>query len=360
MKLTELRLENWRNISELRIVAGPGINMLEGPNGAGKTSVLEAIYLLSHARSFRTQRGELLVRQGMPQAVVFAQIEGGSGTVHLGMMQADGRWSARVDGQGVPTMTAAIEHCAVVCFEPGSHALIGGPSDERRRFLDWGVFHVEHGFATISKRFRRALRQRNALLRSDAMASELSAWDEELASAAETLHAARLRYVERLVPVLAAQLRNLIPELGEPALQYTRGWSAERELAAALAESHGVDRQRGHTTRGPHRADWKLSFDRAPRREQLSRGQEKLCAIACMLAQAELFEADHGEWPIAILDDLPSELDLAHQRVVVEALMRQGAQVFLTSTEVPRALLDAAIPFQPFHVEQGRVSPCYN
>ena len=356
MKLTELRLENWRNISELQIAAGPGINMLDGPNGAGKTSVLEAIYLLSHARSFRTQRGELLVRQGASQAVVFAQIEGRNGTIHLGMMQADGRWSARVDGQGVPTMTAAIEHCAVVCFEPGSHALIGGPSDERRRFLDWGVFHVEPGFATVSRRFRRALRQRNALLRSDATASELSAWDEELVSAAMTLHAARMRYVGRLIPALAARLRNLIPELGEPALQYTRGWSAEHELAAALADSRGVDRQRGHTTRGPHRADWKLSFERAPRREQLSRGQEKLCAIACMLAQAELYEADHGEWPIAILDDLPSELDQAHQRVVVDALIREGAQVFLTSTEVPRSLLDAALPFESFHVEQGRVS----
>ncbi|HXD52773.1 MAG TPA: AAA family ATPase, partial [Burkholderiales bacterium] len=90
MKLTELRLENWRNISETRIAAGPGINMLEGANGAGKTSVLEAIYVLSHGRSFRTQRGEFLVRQGTGQAIVFGQVESGRGVVHLGMMQADG------------------------------------------------------------------------------------------------------------------------------------------------------------------------------------------------------------------------------------------------------------------------------
>ncbi|HSE11418.1 MAG TPA: DNA replication/repair protein RecF [Rudaea sp.] len=356
MKLTELRLENWRNISESRITAGPGINLLEGPNGAGKTSVLEAIYLLSHGRSFRTQRGEVLVRQGASQAVVYAEIEGRHGSVRLGVMQADGRWSARVDGQGVASMTAAIKHCAVVCFEPGSHALIGGPSDERRRFLDWGVFHVEPDFATVSRRFRRALRQRNALLRNGATASELSAWDEELVSAGMALHAGRMRYVERMIPALRARLRNLIPDLGEPALRYVRGWGAELEFAAALAESRGGDRLRGHTTRGPHRADWKLSFERAPQREQLSRGQEKLCAIACMLAQAELFEADHGEWPIVVLDDLPSELDLAHQRVVVDALTRERAQVFLTSTEVPRSLLDAAVAFESFHVEQGRVS----
>lgn len=330
--------------------------MLEGPNGAGKTSVLEAIYLLSHARSFRTQRGELLVRQGASQAVVYGQIEGRNGSVRLGMMQGDGRWTARVDGQSVSTMTAAIEHCAVVCFEPGSHALIAGPGDERRRYLDWGVFHVEPGFALISRRFRRALRQRNALLRNEATTSELSAWDEELASAAAALHVARMRYVERLTPALIARLKGLVPELGEPALQYSQGWSTERELAMALAESHSIDRQRGHTTRGPHRADWKLSFEQAPRREQLSRGQEKLCAIACMFTQAELFRVDHDEWPVVILDDLASELDLAHQRVVVEALSEEGAQVFLTGTEIPRSLLEAAVPFRSFHVEQGRVA----
>jgi len=356
VKLIELRLENWRNIAGTQITAGPGINMLEGANGAGKTSVLEAIHLLSHGRSFRTQRGEFLVRQGMTQAVVFAQIQSSRGVVHLGMMQSDGRWSARVDGQPVATVTSAIGHCAVVCFEPGSHALIAGPSEERRRFLDWGVFHVEPDFPSVSRRFRRALKQRNALLRNGATEAELSAWDAELAPAALALNAARLRYVGRLTPILLGRLRTLLPDLGEPILQYSPGWNTERELALALGESHGTDRQRGHTTRGPHRADWKLSFERAPRREQLSRGQEKLCAIACMLAQAHLYQADHDEWPIVVLDDLPSELDLAHQRVVVEALAHEMAQVFLTSTEVPRCLLDAAVPFRSFHVEQGRVS----
>jgi len=356
VKLIELRLENWRNISATRIAAGPGINMLEGSNGAGKTSVLEAIYLLSHGRSFRTQRGEFLVRQGMGQAVVFGQVESNRGVAHLAMMQAEARWSARVDGQPASTVTSAIGHCAVVCFEPGSHALIAGPSEERRRFLDWGVFHVEQDFPGISRRFRRALKQRNALLRSNATAAELSAWDAELAPAALALNAARLRYFRRLTPILLERLQTLLPDLGEPILQYLPGWNTERELAQALGESHGTDRQRGHTSRGPHRADWKLSFELAPRREQLSRGQEKLCAIACMLAQAQLYEADHGEWPIVVLDDLPSELDLAHQRTVVEVLIHETVQIFLTSTEVPRCLVDVAVPFRTFHVEQGRVS----
>jgi len=215
---------------------------------------------------------------------------------------------------------------------------------------------VEQDFPTISRRFRRALKQRNALLRSSAAGAELSAWDAELAPAAMALHASRLRYLGRLTPVLLDRLRKLVPELGEPMLQYLPGWNTERELDQALGESQGIDRQRGHTTRGPHRADWKLTFDLAPRREQLSRGQEKLCAIACMLAQAQLYEADHGEWPIVVLDDLPSELDLAHQRTVVEALVHEPVQIFLTSTEVPRCLIDVAVPFRTFHVEQGRVS----
>src|SRR4029453_3360844 len=107
--------------------------------------------------------------------------------------------------------------------------------------------------------------------------------------------------------------------------------------------------ERGHTTRGPHRADWKLTFARAPRHEQLSRGQEKLCAIACMLAQGGLFREDHAEWPIVVLDDLASELDPAHQGAVLECLGGGPEQIFLSGTEIPRALTAASIAFHGFH-----------
>jgi len=193
------------------------------------------------------------------------------------------------------------------------------------------------------------------LLRSGAPASSLDPWDAELRAAGEPLTGARQRYVDRLIPALIEDLHALLPELGDPILKFSSGWNRELDFSSALAQARPLDYQRGHTTRGPHRADWKLTFEQAPQREHLSRGQEKLCAIACMLAQARLYVADHGEWPIVLLDDLPSELDYAHQQAVALRL-DSAAQVFLTSTELPTALAHFAAPRRTFHVERGEVS----
>ncbi len=353
MVLTELRVENLRNISELDLHLDPGISLFTGANGAGKTSILEAVYLLSHASSFRTRRGDVLVRRDSSRLNVYGQVKRVSGGItRLGLAYAEGCWDARVDGRSPDNLAGMLAHCAVVCFEPGSHALISGSSDERRRFVDWGVFHVEPTFVDVARRYRRTLRQRNAALRENRSDSELSVWDDELINAATPLSAARDRYLERLAPALHALLAHYLPELGNPEVRASPGWKADQDLLSALRAARDVDRQRSHTTRGPHRADWWLRFANAPRREQLSRGQEKLCAIACMLAQAELYRADHAEWPIVVLDDLPSELDQAHQDQVLTSL-RAADQVLLSSTEVPASLARTSSPFRRFHVEQG-------
>jgi DNA replication and repair protein RecF len=353
--LSELRVENLRNIGALQLALSPGLNLFTGANGAGKSSILEAAFVLSHGRSFRTRRSELLVGKHGEQMSVFGAVEYGEGaTSRLGMIQRAGRWTARIDGRAPATLAECLGYCAAVCFDPGAHALISGSSEERRRFLDWGVFHVEHAYAETIRRYRRALRQRNAALRESRPDRELDAWDEELVTAAMPVCVARSAYLERLRPVLTRLLEEYLPELGEARLRASPGWIAERELSEALREARDVDRQRLHTTRGPHRADWSIAFTLAPRREHLSRGQEKLCAIACALAQAELYVHDHSEWPIVLLDDLPSELDHKHQDQVLRSLAG-ASQVLLTSTESPATLQRTGTAFRQFHVEQGRV-----
>lgn len=354
MILRELRLDNLRNLHGLQLLPGTGVNVLVGPNGAGKTSILEGVYLLSHGRSFRTRLNDALLSQGAQQLDVFGVVEGASRIARLGLQLAGAKWSARLDGVDCRTLLLALRRCAAVCFEPGSHALISGPSDGRRRLLDWGVFHVEHAFPEIAARYRRALRQRNAALRERAADDVLMAWDEELVPAAVSLDSMRSRYLAEFVPRVTALLALFLPELGGATVRVRRGWPADRELRDVLAESRGVDRERGHTTRGPHRADWQLSFPGAIRREQLSRGQEKLCAIACVLAQAQAFFAERSEWPIIILDDLASELDDEHQRLAFAALDAE-VQVFVSGTEMPSGIRHSNRAFNGFHVEHGGI-----
>ena len=354
MHFSRLRIQNLRNVVDLELELVPGFNAFTGANGAGKTSLLEAAYLLSHGSSFRTRQSEHLTRRGASDLALFGQIATAGSSHRLGLQRTAGRWIARIDGETPPNLAALFAACAVVGFDPGSHALISGSAELRRSFLDWGVFHVEHDFASWSRRFRRALQQRNALLKQDADDATISAWDEEFVQTAERLTAQRERYAAALASELTALLQIYLPELGAAAVEFRAGWDRSLPLAAVLAAKRQRDRLLGHTTRGPHRADWVLSFAHAPSHEHLSRGQEKLCAIACMLAQARLHRAQRGGWPVIVLDDFCSELDAAHQELALASLVRDGAQVLLSGTELPPRLVEFSPPKRWFHVEHGQ------
>ncbi|WEN15511.1 DNA replication/repair protein RecF [Rhodanobacter sp. AS-Z3] len=356
MNIEQLRIAGLRCFEEVAIELDPGMNLFTGANGAGKTSVLEAVFLLSHGRSFRSGAKDALARRGCSALSVFAELRRGDGrSVRSGLGRSGSRWEARIDGATVP-LGQLVQECAVVCFDPGSHALISGGAEERRRYLDWGVFHVEQDFLTCWRRYQRALKQRNSLLRTTPVTADAlyAPWEVELAQTAQQIDNLREAYLGLLRPLLVQSTSALLGELGGMELRYRRGWMDHVDLADQLREQRARDVGRGHTTAGAHRADWTLAFECAPLREHLSRGQGKLAALACMLAQAQLYAAHHGEWPIVCLDDLASELDQAHQRSVIAQLTEAKAQILLTGTESPLAM--EGIPARMFHVEQGQLS----
>jgi DNA replication and repair protein RecF len=217
---------------------------------------------------------------------------------------------------------------------------------------------VEPGFLQLWRRYARALKQRNALLKSGAGGAQLNAWDNELAEAGEPLTERRAQYLEQLQERLVATAAELVPSLGTATLEFQPGWRrSELPLADALLIARDRDRQAGHTSVGPHRADWRVGYSACSQGEALSRGQAKLTALACILAQAEDYALRRGEWPVIALDDLASELDRKHQQRVLERLLASGAQVFITGTESPAALENLPIHPHLFHVEQGRLDP---
>lgn len=357
MRLERLRIQGLRSLDDAALDFAPGINALIGANGVGKSSVLEAVFLLSHARSFRAGAREALLARGATRLAIYAEIRlADAHQRRLGLGREASRWEARRDGEAC-SLGTLIGECAVTCFEPGSHALIAGGAEERRRFLDWGVFHVEHEFLERWRRYQRALKQRNSLLRSAQTLDETlyRPWEAEMATLAAWLDAHRRAYLAELQPQLLAELAVLLPELGACELRYRQGWAEGLPLDEQLATQRGRDQARGHTSLGPHRADWSLVFEHAPLREHLSRGQEKLTALACLLAQARLYAQQHGDWPIVCLDDLAAELDEAHQAALVEQLLAGQAQVLVTGTSLPAALQSQLQ--QMFHVEQGRWVP---
>jgi DNA replication and repair protein RecF len=357
MKIERLQIQGLRCLSDVSLTLGGGISFFSGDNGAGKSSLLEAVFMLSHGRSFRSGARDALLQRGASTLNVFAEVRmEGAALQRLGLGREGSRWKVRVDGESVP-LSRLVRSCAVVSFDPGSHALIAGAADERRRFLDWGVFHVEHTFLSCWSRYQRSLKQRNSLLRSASAVDTalFDPWERELSDTALVLDEFRRAYLARLSERLVRYAKQLLPELGAIRLDYRRGWSEQSPLSELLSGNRQRDLARGHTSLGPHRADWSVSFEHAPMREHLSRGQEKLTALVCLLAQADLYAQDHRDWPIFCLDDLASELDSAHQQALVEQLGQVGAQILITGTEAPAALLGAT--YDVFHVERGQVGP---
>lgn len=216
MRLERLQLRGLRCITEATLDFSPGFNVLVGANGAGKTSVLEATFLLSHGRSFRSGARDALLQRGAPDLSIFSTVRHDDDRlVRLGLGREGARWGARMEGQDVP-LGQLVRECAVVCFEPGSHALIAGAADERRRFLDWGVFHVEQDFLPTWRRYQRALKQRNSLLRTESLADESLhvPWEMELARCGTLIDQWRRSYLDALLPHLATRLLCYCLNLG--------------------------------------------------------------------------------------------------------------------------------------------------
>lgn len=362
MHIVRLALHHVRGFDSAELLPRSGINLITGANGAGKTSLLEALHLMAYGRSFRGRVRDGLVQKGAEALDVFVEWHEGGRAEATGRLRRAGlrhggqAWKGRLDGEDVAQLGTLCAALAVVTFEPGSHALVSGGSETRRRFIDWGLFHVEPDFLPLWRRYTRALKQRNALLKAGVAGNQLDAWDRELAEAGTPLTSRRQYYLERLQERAVTIAAELAPGLGLRGLELLPGWRRqEMPLADALLLARDRDRAMGHTSVGPHRADWAVGFDDIPGRDALSRGQAKLTALACLLAQADDYASQRGEWPVIALDDLAAELDRHHQHRVLQRLAATPAQVFITATETPAALEEELQPAAVFHVEHGTV-----
>jgi len=326
----------------------PRRNYIYGPNGAGKTSLLEAIYLLGRGRSFRTRQNRRLIRHGDDHFSIFGELTTAGSRRRIGVGLGPGGLDLRLDGTAAPGMAALAHLLPVHVIEPNIHQLIEGGPRERRRFLDWGVFHVEQGYLEAWRRYRRVLGQRNAALKAG---RGETAWNDGLISAAQTVDESRARYVEQLSGSLAGLGERL---LGDPLeVGYRPGWRSGISFEEALSASLARDQGTGATQVGPHRADLLVSLGARGVREEVSRGQQKLVAAGLILAQIRVFAAGREDGGVLLVDDPAAELDEVALAALIGALDDLPAQLVMTS--LSQALLPPVAGYPVFHVEQGRV-----
>ncbi len=365
MALSRLDITAVRNLRAVSLRELAAINIYFGDNGSGKTSVLESVYLLGMARSFRSGQMKSVISHGESSCAVYGELvrQRGRSSLTLGVSRnREGGLQAKIAGNTALSTSELAENLPLQVINAESFNLLVGSPGHRRRFLDWGVFHVEHLFYSAWRRFQRALKQRNSLLRGGKISDfDLLPWDKELSEAGELVDSHRRSYFAGLEPAFQSLVQRLSPGLAKLDLRYRRGWDKQAMLKDVLVASLRSDCQQGFTHAGPQRADIRVVVDGHKAADILSRGQQKLVVCALKLAQGKLLAASQRQACVYLVDDLPAELDKNHCRLVAEVLVELQTQVFITCVD-RRDVADVWPVTTPegramFHVEHGRVLP---
>ena len=354
MRVASIEIRHLRILDCIGLEFGSRVNLLVGANGSGKSSLLEAVHILGSGRSFRSHRLRDVVTHGKSTLRIVGRTTGSDGISETTGIEhtSDG---LRIRRSGVD-IRAASELAALlptVTVTPDSHRLITDGADLRRRIVDRLLFHVEPTYLKHHRRYRRALRQRNAAIRCGAGVSDLGGWDAELAEAGEVLTEQRVRYLGRALRTMNQVVGALV---GKPVdLEFYRGWDSDLSLAQACECSLTDDRARGHTQAGPHRADLRFTIGGRPLRHSLSRGEAKLFVTAVAVAQVLDLTSVLGHPPVVLVDDIASELDSDSRGRCLAELNATGAQLFLTA--VPDVGMDRSDvkAERLFHVERGHI-----
>ena len=329
MTLRLVQVSNFRCLYSAELEFDPKFTLIVGPNASGKTSVLESIYMLGRGRSFRTRRLDKLIRSGATRFVIYGEAGDSERCTRLGIEASALGVRGKIDGDRVASLAELAAVLPVQIIDPEVHRLIEEGPSHRRRFLDWGVFHVEHSFVEKWQRFQQVLKQRNAALKARQPNVAVSAWDVDFVKLGVLIHDARALYMEQLAPVASDIAKRLLGM--QLSMTYRFGWSRDLSLDEALKASWSHDQDAGATQVGPQRAEISFSLDGAPVKDRISRGQQKLLAAALLIAQLSLFPSDPGTRPTLLLDDPAAELDSDRVLGLIREVLAQSVQLVVTS-----------------------------
>jgi len=356
MTIEQLDIHDFRNLGHILISPAPYINIIVGKNGSGKTSLLETIYYLGSARSFRTPHSKHLTKIGESKFDLYARIRKRDATFGIGISRNFHQVKIKIANTLVTNSSQLAEFLPVQLINPDVHKMMEEGPRYRRRFLEWGLFHVKPNYFPEWQQCRHILKQRNAALKQHLSTHELVYWDDALCEISERITKVRDEYIEQLQPHLDELIKS-VGNLPYITVLLDRGWSAHKTLKQALDDSRDGDRKKGFTQLGPHRADLQILAENLRAKDVVSRGQQKMLTAIMKIAQVKnLVEAEKGVDNILLVDDLPAELDSDYRQRLLSIIINLKVQTFITATD--KELLDVSSSpsdVRLFHVEHGSI-----
>lgn len=341
MHIQWLRLFQFRNYEQASLRPARGITVLHGANAQGKTNVVEAVYLCCVGRSHRTAKDAELVRWGQPAAQVAVQVARKEGMEDVSVRVGVGdkkKKTIKINGSPALRIGELMGHVNAVLFSPEDLRLVKEGPDERRRFLNMEISQLQPAYFYALQRYTRALHQRNGLLRqlsqtgNPALRETLDEWDALLVETGTQVIQRRMRYLEQLDEKARAVHDSLSSQQEFLQLCY-QGRAFDKETFERLLQSARTeDIRRGTTTVGPHRDDYRIQINGREARSFASQGQQRTIALSLKLAEIEVMQEALGEWPILLLDDVMSELDIHRRKMLLQRIGH--VQTLITCTHL--------------------------
>ena len=352
MHLSQLTLQNLRCFKDLTLDLGPGISVFYGQNGAGKTSILEAIDFLSRGKSFRSAQFSDMVQHDQQKIMVSAQLEQEDGSKdRLGVLRDTKETQIKCNGETVKRWSELAQRLPVLAIHPESFQLVMGGPVERRKFLDWGMFHVEPEYRKHLQMYSKALAQRNLCLKEQLDASP---WNKPMADSGERIDAYRRHYCQELTPLVNYICDELA--LGaEVDLQYQSGWGQGKNLADQLQLELQQSPLPNFSSVGPHRAEVHIYWQGRKFSKSSSRGQQKILAVAMRLAQSLYLYETQERTTLYLVDELPAELDKLRCERILSMLQELDSQTLITTVSAESVKYGSLDAVNWFHVEHQQV-----
>ena len=359
MKINNIELKNYRNYDYLNLSFDEGVNLIMGHNAQGKTNLIEAIYISSMGKSFRTPNDRELIKFDKNASFIKVFAEKNDFNIEVEIeLEKKGSNSVikriKKDKKNLYKTSELIKNILIVIFSPEDLKLVKEEPEKRRRFLDRELCQISPSYYDNYSNYRRALKQRNNYLKEkDINLDMLDIWDEQIVNYGSNIIKYRRSFVKKLSEI-SSEIHNGITD-GEENIAIKYEPNVEEDIIfGKLKEKREKDIENRTTSVGPHRDDLGFFVNGIDMRSFGSQGQQRTCALSLKLAELSLIKEETEEDAILLLDDVMSELDLKRQEFLIKTLSKN--QLFITTTDIDKSVLGRIEKATIYSVSNGSVN----
>ena len=361
MYFKEIKLQNFRNYNQQEVAFHPKVNIITGNNAQGKTNLLEALYMMSLAKSFRTNKDNEMIGFGKKFARIKAASFKDDRQIDVEIILEEGQKTVKIDGLKTNKISDILENIYIVIFSPEDLSIVKGEPEKRRKFINRELCQIKPVYYSNLSRYKKILQQRNYLLKQESINQDvLSVWNQEFADIGARIITERKSFVQKLDRISRDIHKRITDGKENLNIFYESDVTCKEtlkeqteEFLKKLERNAKNDLFRKTSTVGPHKDDLKIVIDDIDIRIFGSQGQQRTAALSLKLAEIEIIREETAEIPILLLDDVLSELDFSRQKFLISAL--REVQLFITTTEISDYIRDTLPDNFIFTVQDGKM-----